>query len=54
VFKDLCTQEMAMNPPATAPAPAAYDPSQVPSIQGSMPMQQQTAMPAQLPGLQTR
>jgi hypothetical protein len=58
VFKDLCTQEMAMNPPATTPAPAAYDPSQVPSIQGSMSMPQQMAMPAQqpapLPGLQAR
>jgi hypothetical protein len=54
VFKDLCTQEMAMNPPVSAPAPAAYNPSQAPSIQGSVPMQQQMAMPAQLPGLQAR
>jgi hypothetical protein len=58
VFKDLCTKEMAMNPPAATPAPAAYDPGQMPSIQGSMPMPQQMAMPmqqpAQLPGLQAR
>lgn len=61
VFKDLCTKEIAMNPPATAPAPAAYDPNQAPQIQGSlqpqvqpqvytqqvMPQAQQMAMPVQ-------
>jgi hypothetical protein len=35
VFKDLCTKEMAMNPPANL-SPAAYDPSQDPSTQGSL------------------
>jgi hypothetical protein len=46
VFKDLCTQEMAMNPPASPPQ-EAYDPSQ-------MPLAQQTALPAPLPALQAR
>ena len=53
VFKDLCTQEMAMNPPVSAPQ-AAYDPSQDPSYQGAMAIPQQTAMPAPLPALQAR
>ncbi len=51
VFKDLCTQEMAMNPPAAA-QPAAYDPSQDPAAQGSLqpqvqaqPLMPQTAVP---------
>lgn len=37
VFKDLCTQEMAMNPPLTT-GPAAYDPAapQQPMVQGSL------------------
>jgi hypothetical protein len=67
VFKDLCTKEMAMNPPATAPAPAAYDPTQMPAVQGSTTLPQQTGLqmapgpqmampmqPAPLPALQTR
>lgn len=41
VFKDLCTKEMAMNPPANASA-AAYDPSQDPNLQGSQQPQVQT------------
>jgi hypothetical protein len=64
VFKDLCTKEMAMNPPVTAPAPTAYDPTQLPTVQGStmLPQQQvvtqQMALPVQqpapLPALQPR
>jgi hypothetical protein len=34
VFKDLCTKEMAMNPPAIAPT--AFDPAQGPVVQGSL------------------
>lgn len=39
VFKDLCTKEIAMNPPAVQPS--AYDPSQDPSAQGSLQPQAQ-------------
>ena len=43
VFKDLCTQEMAMNPPQTTPPQAAYDPAapQQPMVQGSLQPQPQ-------------
>jgi hypothetical protein len=44
VFKDLCTKEMAMNPPANV-SPAAYDPSQDPTTQGGLQPQIQQAQP---------
>lgn len=34
VFKDLCTKETAMNPPAVTQS--SYDPSQEPTVQGSL------------------
>ena len=33
VFKDICTNEAAMNPPQAQPSAAAYDPSQQPQVQ---------------------
>jgi hypothetical protein len=44
VFKDVCTQETAMNPPAQ---PASYDPGQDPAAQGSLQPQMQSQAQAQ-------
>ncbi len=44
VFKDLCTKEMAMNPPAVAPQ-SSYDSSQEPTMQSSLQVQPQTMVP---------
>lgn len=48
VFKDLCTKEIAMNPPAAQPT--AYDPSQDPTAVGALPPQAyaQPAVPTSL------
>jgi hypothetical protein len=57
VFKDLCTKEMAMNPPLSPPSatlltpgPASFDPNQTSSLQGSVvgiPQASAQPMPAQ-------
>jgi len=47
LFKDVCTNEAAMNPPATAQQPNAYDPSLDPSAQASVQPQYQPQVQAQ-------